>query len=57
MGTVEECTQAIYKLNGHKFGNDRISVEFAKTQEEKDRIRQAREVIVARVYWGFFFVM
>ena len=44
MATVDQCTEAIKNVNGFRIGNDRLIVEFAKSQEEKDRDRREKEV-------------
>ena len=44
MATVDQCTDAIKNVNGFRIGNDRLIVEFAKSQEEKDRERREKEV-------------
>ena len=44
MATVDQCTEAIKSVNGFRIGNDRLIVEFAKSQEEKDRERREKEV-------------
>ena len=44
MATVDQCSEAIKNVNGFRIGNDRLVVEFAKSQEEKDRDRREKEV-------------
>ncbi|XP_067942651.1 tudor domain-containing protein 1-like isoform X2 [Watersipora subatra] len=43
METVEQCSEAIHHLNGHKIGNDRLTIEFAKSSQEKEKDRLQKE--------------
>ncbi|KAF6018079.1 hypothetical protein EB796_023610 [Bugula neritina] len=42
MATVDQCNECIRYLNGRQFGADRIGVEFAKSQDDKERDRKER---------------
>jgi len=44
MATVDQCNECIRYLNGRQFGADRIGVEFAKSQDDKERDRKERAV-------------
>lgn len=50
MASVDQCTEAIKNVNGFRIGNDKLVVEFAKSQEEKEKDRRERDVCQYIIY-------